>query len=206
MLAVMLRLTSLILVGALALTAWGAPHGRVVRVERQRTGTAAVPVLCEVKSDASGMCVGPEPHVGDTITVVDDTHTVAEVRITKSQALSPKCDTLWQISGEVVRGDMTQSRSSKQIGLIDGSLDRRVARRVDEDRIKSPTDNPETRVLLGVDRDGDGTADVVITQFNCDAQGQPTSSGTAVDFCIDIWSERDTVMKRTWSTKLQACR
>jgi hypothetical protein len=177
-----------------------------VRVERQRGGTAAIPVLCEVKADASGVCVGPAPQVGDSITVVDDEHTIAEVRITKLQAMTPQCSTLWSFSGEATRGDLSQSKASKTIGVIDPTLDRRSAHRIDEDHITSPAEGPEVRVLLGIDRDGDGTADMVVTQFNCDAQGQPTSPTTAVDFCIDIWSERDAVMKRTWSTKLQSCR
>jgi len=202
----MFRVASVVLFSATALTAWGAPRGRVVRVERQRGGTAAVPVLCEVKTDGSGICVGPAPQVGDSITVVDDTHTIAEVRITRIQAMAPQCNTLWSFSGEATRGDLSQSKSSKTIGVIDPGIDRRLAHRVDEDHIESPTPGPEVRVLLGVDRDGDGTADMIVTQFNCDKQGQPTSSSSAVDFCIDIWSERDAVMKRAWSTKLQSCR
>jgi hypothetical protein len=210
MLGGMVRFASLILVGATALTAWGAPapkpQGRVVRVERPHGDTNTVPILCELKADGSGMCVGASPNIGDTVIVVDDTHTLAEVRITRSAPQSPKCDTLWTVNGDIIRGDMSQSRGTKAIGIIDPATDRRSARRVEEDKLISPNPSPDVRVALGVDRDGDGTADIIVTQYACDAQGQPTSTGSAIDFCIDIWCKRDKVMKRAWTTKLATCR
>lgn len=211
MLGGMSRLASLavVLLGATAPT-WGAPapKGRVVRVERPRGNNATIPILCEVKSDGSGVCVGKSPEIGETILVVDDAHTVAEVRVTKTEPLSPKCETLWNITTEITRGDLSQVRANKTIGMIDPSADPRAARRVPEDRLTSPSPNPDVRVLVGIDRDGDGTADVVATQYSCDAQGQPTSANarSMVDYCIDIWSRRDNVMKRAWTTKFQACR
>ncbi len=207
MLGKMSRLASLILVGAMAQTAWAAPHGRVVRVERQRGGPASIPVLCEVKADGSGQCVGPTPRVGDTISVVDDVHLIAEVRITKLQPRSATCDTIWTIQHELARGDLNQTRTSKAIGIIDARLDASTARRMDEDQITSPAVGPDARVALGLDRDGDGSADVIVTQFMCDAAGQPAGSntGSATGFCIDIWTERDAVMKRAWGMKSQSC-
>ena len=206
MLGDMLRIACLILVGAMAPTAWAAPHGRVVRVERHRGTNATVPVLCEVRPDAQATCVGPPPSIGDTIVVVDEAHLVAEVRVIQLQPYMPKCDTLWKVTGEVVRGDLSQARSNKSIGLIDPTIDRRAARKISEDSITSPSSSPEVRVAIGVDRDGDGTADVIVTQYSCDASGQPANSNMAIDFCIDIWSRRDDGIKRAWTTKLQSCR
>lgn len=208
MLGGMLRFASLVGAMALVATAWGAPapRGRVVRVERPRGNPNIIPILCELKPDGSGMCVGTSPTIGDTILVVDENKTVAEVRVTKSSPLNPKCDTLWQITGEVLRGDMTQARANRAIGLIDRGADPRTARRMEESRLTSPSTNPDVHVGLGIDRDGDGNADILVTQYACDSNGQPTGSSGAVDYCIDIWSKRDNVMKRAWTTKLQACR
>ena len=204
MLGDMLRVASVVLVGAMALTAWAGPGGRVVRIERARATNAPIPILCELRSDMSGMCVGASPQVGDTVLVVDEAQTIAEVRISKTQQLSAKCDTVWSVEGELLRGDMSQAQRRKSIGLIDATLDRRGTRRVDEDKIVSPSGEPEVRVGLGVDRDGDGVADIVVTQSRC--EGQQTPGGAGNNECIDIWTKRGGKgMTRAWSTNLRHC-
>jgi hypothetical protein len=200
MLRVMLRGASVILVGAMALTAWASPRGRVVRIERSRTVSNVIPILCELRQDMSGMCVGgTSPQIGDVVLVVDETHMIAEVRITSAQRLSQKCDTRWSVSGEILRGDMAQAQRRKSIGLIDSTLDRRGTRRIDEKNIPSPNGDPDGSVGLGVDRDGDGIADLVVTQSRCQAQ-----SGGGNE-CIELWTKRDKGMTRAWTTNLRNC-
>ena len=200
MLGGMLRVASVILVGAMALTAWASPRGRVVRVERSRSLSNVIPILCELRQDMSGMCVGgTPPQIGDVVLVVDETRMIAEVRITSAQRLSQKCDTMWSVSGEIVRGDMAAAQRRKSIGLIDPTLDRRATRKVDEKTIPSPSDDPQGSVGLGVDRDGDGTADLVLTQSRCQAQAGGGNE------CIDLWTKREKGMTRAWTTNLRNC-
>ncbi|MEO8700274.1 MAG: hypothetical protein ABI867_09530 [Kofleriaceae bacterium] len=189
----MSRLAFVVLVAA-ASSAVAAPHGRVVRVERAKASSNVIPILCvELRGDA-GICIGAQPQVGDLIVVVDEQKTIAEVRVTAANMYLPKCDMIWSITGEVVRGDLTQSRR-KSLGLIDPLLDRRSGRRIEEDKIPSP--EPGSRVGFGVDRDGDGIADVLATSSSCGGSGED---------CIDIWTRRDKQLSKVWSTNLRNCR
>jgi hypothetical protein len=79
----MRRLASVCLV--VGATAWAAPNGRVVRVERNR-GMKTVPRLCDVQPIAKeGLCVG-QPSSGDRVTLIDQDKGVAvgEFRIDSS--------------------------------------------------------------------------------------------------------------------------
>lgn len=185
-----------VLVAAMAVSAVAAPHGRVVRVERARASVNVIPIVCvELRADA-GICIGAQPQIGDTIVVVDEQKTIAEMRVTTAQMYLPKCEMIWSISGEVVRGDLSQGNRRKSLGLIDPLLDRRTGRRIEEDKLTAP--EPGARVGFAVDRDGDSAADVLVTSSSC-------GGGNGED-CIDIWTRRDKQLAKVWSTNLKNCR
>jgi hypothetical protein len=180
---------------AAATSAVAAPHGRVVRIERARASSNVIPILCvEIRGDA-GICIGAQPQLGDTIVVVDEEKTIAEVRVTSANMYLPKCDMIWSITGEVIRGDLSGHARRKALGMIDPLLDRRSGRRIEEDKIPAPEEG--SRVGLGIDRDGDGTPDVLATSSSC---------GGANEDCIDIWTRRNNKLSKVWSTNLKNCR
>lgn len=84
-------LRAAILVGILASAAAAAPRaGHVVRVERAAPAFAGTPRICQVQNDpvsgASGTCGGPQPQVGETITVIDNQRVLGTVRVTGASA------------------------------------------------------------------------------------------------------------------------
>jgi hypothetical protein len=172
------------------------PRGRVVRVERSRTIPLVIPVLCvQMMTDGSGLCIGPQPKHGDQIVVVDENQVLAEIKVDASTKAMPNCEAVWNITGSVTRGDPTTGRRNRSIGLIDGVVDRQQARRVPDAKVSRPA--PDSRVEIGIDRDGDGKADVVVSEATC-----PGTGGE----CIEFWTRRANGLERVWSTNLRICR
>lgn len=192
----MLRLTCAVLVGAsFVMPAIAAPKGKVVRVERTRTFPLVTPVICfQMQSDGTGLCVGPQPKQGDIIVLVDESAVLAEIKVEGMTKAMPSCDVVWQVNGSVIKGDVSAGRRSKTMGLIDAGIDRSAARRIAEDKIAKPT--PDTRVEIGIDRDGDGQADMLVAQGTCPGVGNE---------CLEFWSRRPKGLEKVWSSNLRAC-
>lgn len=189
-------LTCAILVGATGLALGDAPRGKVVRVERPRTFPLVVPVMCvQMQADGTGLCIGPQPKAGETVVLVDESQVIAEVKIDGATKAMPTCDSVWSVTGTVMRGDVTAGRRNKSIGLIDANIDRNAARRVPENKIAKPTD--DSRVEIGIDRDGDGVADVLAAESTCKGVGGE---------CIEFWTRRAKGLERVWSANLRICR
>ena len=172
------------------------PRGRVVRIERTRTVPLVTPVLCvQMMNDGSGLCIGPQPKPGEVIVVVDEATVLAEIKVDGAAKAMPNCDSVWQVTGSVLRGDPTAGRRNKSIGLIDGIVDRQAARRVPDAKVARPA--PDSRVEIGIDRDGDGIADVVAAEATCPGVGGE---------CIEFWTRRAKGLEKVWSANLRICR
>lgn len=200
MLGVM-RLACATLVGAvlialpLSADVGAAPRGKVVRVERARTSPTVIPAICfQFSNGGQGMCIGRQPKTDESIILMDEQQVVAEIRIGQVTAAKLGCDAVWNVEGSVVSGDVSAGRRSKTMGLIDGNVDRKAARMVPEDKIAKPV--PDAKVAIGMDRDGDGQSDVVITQSKC-----PTGTGD----CIDFWTRRTKGLEKVWTSSLDTC-
>lgn len=178
--------------------AFAAPSGRVIRVER--SGAARVPPrLCEIRGD-TGNCLGEQPTPGQTVVVLDEHRVLAEVQIIEATSFSPSCPTLWAVRTRLVRGP----GDSDGVGVIDPSLDVSRARLLDRSHLPaSPSGFPDDEVWRAVDRDGDGSPDILLTRFGCDAQGHPAPGGG--NFCIDIWARTGTRMTRTTELNFGHC-
>lgn len=190
-----------IVVGTIVSTAVAAPRGRVNRIERPRaTSNNVVPILCAELGDDTGICIGARPQVGDLIVVVDTHKPIAEIRVGGVQPYVANCEVLWTITGEVVRGDLTSTNRSQALGLIDPLLDRRAGRRISDDKIAVP--EPGAKVEFGVDRDGNGTADVLATtSSSCDSQA-------GAGECVDVWTRsgrNGDRFSKVWSTNVRSC-
>jgi hypothetical protein len=190
----MMRLFGVVVIG-ISIPALGAPTpGKVVRVERERAFPLVIPVLCvNVQDDGSAMCIGPQPKAGEVITVIDETKVLAEVRVDGSKRYTPKCDSMWTVTGSVINGTV-DPRNRKSLGLIDANISNTAARMVPRDKLPSP--QADIRVELGIDRDGDGTADVLAAGGNC---------GGARNECVEFWTRRRKGLERVWTANLQTC-
>lgn len=190
----MLRL-AVIVVGLAGATS-ALADGKVVRVERVRVTPLIVPVLCvNVRPSGEGMCIGPQPKRGDSVILLDETQVIAELKIDDAKRLQPACDAVWTVTSSVVRGDVSAA-SSRSIGLIDASASPRSSRLLPKQKLPKPT--PQMgRVELGIDRDSDEKADVLVTGGSCtNAPGE----------CLEFWSRRSNGLEKVWSADLQPCR
>ena len=207
----MARLASSLLAGATVLLAGAAPRaeaaprGRVIRVER---GVAArVPRLCAMTAvRGQSICFG-RPREGERIAVIDlaDKAVRGEFVIESvSEAadathLGVCLDTGLQIvKGSYVGG---AEPGGHAFGLRGAKLSRRTARVISD--LPSPSGRTEETVELAIDADGNGRADIVLTQYSCDASGAPSSGGMIR--CLDTYMEQRGGLRRVQQDILRAC-
>ena len=189
-----------VLVGTAPVT-HAAPRakGKVVRIERARTAAAA-PRVCEVRSGVEATCLGPEPRVGEIISVLTETEVVAETRILEvapfANGKAACAGVLWSIKSEVVRGS---AGSIRGIGAVDRELDRLRARILARDAFPaSPSGGADDVISVAIDRDGDRAADIVIVQTTCDgAANEPT--------CVEEWARVNGTLVRVQHTNFADC-
>jgi hypothetical protein len=200
----MVRLALVLVAAVYVAPATAAPRvrGKVVRVERERRNKAA-PRICDVRGDRSGTCLGSQPQVGDVVSVLDENGVIADaliIEITPFSAggQSSNCDSMWNIRTEVVRGDLA-GMTSRTIGLVDADLHPQHAHLLPRDQFPpAPTGRDDETVMVAVDRDGDRTPDLMLTQSTCDA-----SLGGGM--CIDQWARIDGRFKRVQQTNFASC-
>lgn len=190
----MLRLIGMIVVGMALPAVAETPVGKVIRVERERTLPSVTPILCvQIQPDGTGLCIGPQPKTSESVILVDETQVIAEIKVDSVTKAQPNCDSVWNITGSVVRGDISQG-NRKAIGLIDSNTSTTAARVVPKKKL--PKLAQTDRVELGIDRDGDGTPDVIAAGSSCPGGGE----------CIEFWARRAKGLEKVWSTNLQSCR
>jgi hypothetical protein len=193
------RLAALVFVIGSA-SAVAAPGGRVVRVERSGAGHGVAPRLCEIRGD-TGTCVGDEPKAGQTVVVLDERRVLAEVQIVEATPFVARCPSLWTVTTRMLRGSHTDHDG---IGVIDPGVHPIRARVIDKDRMPvSPSGQPGEEVWRAVDRDGDGTADILITRYNCDPTSRPIVGGST--YCIDVWAKAGSRLVKTTQLNFSQC-
>jgi hypothetical protein len=200
-----LRLTGLVITSwALwSATAGAGPSGRVIRIERPGGATNVAPRLCEIRGD-NGTCVGDEPRAGQTVVVLDERHVLAELQIVEATSVVAACPNLWAIKTRGMRGATTDSNGNSGIGVIDPAINPSRAHVLDRSHMPaSPGGLPGEEVWRAIDRDGDGTADIMITRYNCDGSGKPLSGGST--YCIDVWARIGPRIVRTTQVNFAQC-
>jgi hypothetical protein len=198
MLVAVLRLT--LLVGALCSMAIAAPHGKVVRVERQVASAVLDPSLCQFQAhDGTGLCLGTVK-TGDIVVLLSTDAVVGEVRVDEAKPTKPACPLLQNIKGTLMKGTLAGGNNGNVLGIVGGGIDRSHGRMV-ADPSTTPSPNGRDLVRAAVDRDGDGVADIVMTQSQCD----PTSTSSEV--CFDMWATANTsrTMRQVQHVNLQNC-
>jgi hypothetical protein len=200
------RFACLLLVGAMALAAEGAPRGRVVRVERGVA--AAVPRICAMGgSRGQHMCFG-EPREGDRIAVID----LAERRVrgefviesvteaTELAAMGLCINTgVRTVKGSYVSGT---EEGGHIMGMRGAKLNRNLARVMTG--VSPPSGRTEESVELAIDSDASGKADLVLTQYACDQNGSPSTGGDGR--CFDTYMEQRGALTRVQQDILRSCR
>jgi hypothetical protein len=175
------------------------PPGRVERVDRAGRAPVA-PRLCEIRGDA-GTCVGDEPKPGQPMVVLGEHGLLAEAQVTEATSVVTTCTNLWSVKLRILHGDAPDSDG---IGVIDSSLDPHHARVLDKAHMPaSPSGLSGDEVWRAIDRDGDGTADILFTHYSCDAAGALITGGS--EYCLDIWARVHTRMIRTTQLNFAQC-
>lgn len=200
---------AVVLVGAAAAVAAAAPrppkpHGKVIRVERQRSSNSP-PRVCEIHTDGGGVCFGAEPVIGDLVMVMDENGVVAETKIIEATAFATGannqvCNALWNVKSDVVRGDLANV-SARNFAVIDAEIHPQKGRIVSKEQPPpSPSGDASDVVMIAVDRDGDRTADIIVVQSNCG--GLAPGGGGA---CLDSWARVKGRMIRVQQTNFATC-
>jgi hypothetical protein len=200
----MVRLALVLVAAVYVVPAMAAPRarGKVVRVERTRSATIA-PRICDVRGDRGGTCLGTQPQLGDVVNLLDETGVVAQARIADVTPVSASsrtttCESMWTIRTDVVRGDLS-GLTPRTLGVVDPDLHLQRAHLVPRDQLPpSPTGRDDDTVLAAIDRDGDRTADLVLTQTTCEA-----SLGGGL--CLEQWARIDGRFKRVQQTNFASC-
>jgi hypothetical protein len=196
------RLTGLAIALWSATAAAGA-NGRVIRIERAGGATNVAPRLCEIRGD-TGTCVGDEPRVGQTVVVLDERHVLAEVQIVETASVVAACPNLWKVKTRAVRGTTADINVNNGIGVIDPALNPSRAHVVERGHLPPTPGGPsDEEIWRAIDRDGDGTADIMITRYTCDSSSKPTTVGTTA--CIDVWARIGPRMMRTTKLNFAQC-
>jgi hypothetical protein len=184
-------------------TAAAGANGRVIRIERAGGASNVAPRLCEIRGD-NGTCVGDEPRVGQTVVVLDERHVLAEVQIVEVASVIAACPNLWTVKTRALRGATTDNNGNNGIGVIDPAINPSRAHVLDRSHLPaSPSGLPSEEIWRAIDRDGDGTADIMITRYTCDSSGKPTTVGTTA--CIDVWARVGPRMMRTTQLNFAQC-
>jgi hypothetical protein len=195
------RLTGLAIV-VWSATAAAAPSGRVIRIERAGGPSTVAPRLCEIRGE-TGTCVGDEPRVGQTVVVLDERRVIAEVQVIEVASVVAACPNLWMVKTRPVRGGQSDGTVGG-IGVIDPALNPSRAHVLDRSHLPpSPGGMPNEEVWRAIDRDGDNTADIMITRYNCDSSSKPQSGGSI--YCIDVWARIGTRLMRTTQLNFAQC-
>ncbi len=119
--------------------------------------------------------------------MLDENGVIAEVRITEAAAFSTggsnACQSLWNIKTEIARGDLA-SIPLRTTGVVDPEVHLRKGRMMPKEQFPQlPSGCSNEQVVVAVDRDGDRTADIVLTQ-NASDGASPVPGGS----CIDEWA------------------
>ncbi len=204
-----LALGALLLAG----TALSAPRGKVVRVERATTRDAAARYCVVNDQPESILCLGTAPDEGEPITYVDPrVGVIGTARVTSAQPSKVypcpgRTPTIFDVSVTLTSGDRDVISSGVTVALRGVRLDER-AKVVEDYKPPSPS---EQNVLMAIDTDRTGSADIVLVQYTCDAQGTMTplgsggGGGVVNTQCYDTYVNRGGKLVRAHQDLIEIC-
>src|ERR1700760_1093051 len=114
-----------VVVGAVAPASAGPHPGRVVRVERAARQRSGVPRMCIMSGTNAGVCLGPQPKLGDEIRLVGPTHLIGSTRITQLRSVG-MCgedpSLAWQVTAEPDGTLDPDGPSGDSLGVLDVAI------------------------------------------------------------------------------------
>lgn len=173
----------------------GPRKGKVVRVERPRTGARGTPRICRLSDPGKGMCWGRAPIKGELGFVVGPEGRgqpgnrgqiqVGEVTEAQDGCSMPK---YWMFDLEPMSSNLVDLEPWSTWVVLDVDVTSN-AKVLEPSAVKSPDDaNP---AWLAIDRgrggDGESAADFLVTAFGCDSTGSPVGAGGGNGYCIEYW-------------------
>ena len=173
--------------------------GKVVRVERARTGPRGVPRACQILAErGTGNCWGRGPVKGEHAVVVDGNgyHGVIEIReVTERNDNSCGTPQFWEYRFDVVEGDLKGTQDYGTWALIDVDVTPRI-KMLDPGSIKSPSgkDGEQPYAVFDRDGNGDGTdsgngADFAVVAFPCQPDTGAPMRVAQAGYCMDYWMQ-----------------
>jgi hypothetical protein len=167
-----------------------AAPGKVIRIERGH-GIRRTPRVCQVQSDGRGTCWGRPPSVGEVASVIDqDAGVLGELRVSEVMPLQDDCGKTqrWDYKFTRESGRLERAQWGSSFVVFDIEVQAGRTRLVaDTSKVALPDRRPGEQVWSVLDRDGDGSEDLVVTAYSCDKSGEMTTSAIA-GYCIDYWN------------------
>jgi hypothetical protein len=162
--------------------------GKVVRLEHSGTGRS--PRFCQASIVSHGeptiYCFGPHVAIGEEFIGVSEAQHGLVVRVSDVQpyrqcASATDATMIW-----IVKGQLLNSPASDEvyIGLIDGGVDPQRSRLISQ---MPPVSGRTGSLAVGIDRDGDGSADIAAEVYDCDEHGTLTTRAAKYR-CYEIWT------------------
>jgi hypothetical protein len=171
---------------------WARP-GRIVRVERPRTGSKGSLRVCQYNGDVNVMCFGAPPRAGESGTLVTEAQSgaISGVRGTVKVKLvepsnpgvggttSPCAAGLWRAELEP-DGARVDGYTSNTWVVFDGALGAEA--RLVQPPQELPAKVPGETAPVTIDRDGDNIADYLVTWYQSD-----TNVSGSTRYTVDFW-------------------
>jgi hypothetical protein len=180
--------------------AWGQPKraGKVVRVERARARPAVGLRICPLpySESSQGTCMGGEPRAGDTGALFDfEGDYLGKIRVTYvvSSQRDDLCaaESAFDFTYELVDMRKAAGAVTFAVAVFGVEVDPAKARLItDSGKLVAPDGNPAAQPWLGMDGDGDDSADIMVTAFECRSEAPlpPVAPGVSVDvLCLEYW-------------------
>lgn len=182
-----------------------------MRVERARARASAARFCVVMDSPEKLLCIGL-PKDGETVTFLDQRAggVIGTARVDSSQpakmyACPGREPTLFDVNATLTTGDRDVIARGYAIALRGVRLDERA--KIVEDY--QPANPSEQSVLVAIDTDSSGSADVVMFQYTCDPQGTLTSAGGGGGGgntqCYDTYVDRGGKLVRTNQDIIELC-
>lgn len=184
---------------ATALPADAAPKrkGKVVRVERPRGLSKRVLRLCPLPlaDESQGTCYGSAPAVGEVGHAYDyDGRYIGQLSVL---ATAPSTEfvchhgTAFDFRYHFTPNLKGKSGASFGIAIFGLTGDpTRATLITDSSKLPNPTANKNAHPWMGMDRDGEGTADMLVSAYECtDIASLPrTPPASSEAYCLDYWT------------------
>jgi hypothetical protein len=173
----------------------GPRAGKIVRIERPRSGASGTPRICRLNSPTEAICWGRAPIQGEMGWVVGpDTRgqpgNRGQIQVGKVTPSAESCSSpvYWDFEVLPLEANMKDVESWSTWILFDIDVGPH-ARSLDTGALKDSPD-PRNSPWFAIDRgrrdDADADADVIVTAYQCDEHGSQTN-GSSPGYCIDYW-------------------